>query len=473
MMKKSLLLFFLILCVLAFTQAQHQEIGEQPTIWKTTIKETLDTNSLLQSFKNGKASGHLRYFFMATDNEKNLSDYFANAAGGGLKFETAQYKGFQMGISGFFTFNIGSSDFLKPDPMTGQFNRYEIGLFDQEDPSNKKDIDRLEELYLKYNFDQSSITLGKQLINTPFINLQDGRMRPTEINGLWLNHTFKKTNIQGGIIYQISPRGTVRWYDIGESIGIYSSGINTDGSKSEYPNNTTSKGIAMIGVNQELIKHLSFNFWHLYADNIFNVSFLQAEYKKKSDERHTLLAGFQLFQQNRMGDGGNQDPSKKYMQDKTSFAFGGKIGLEFNNWTSSLNFNRITSTGRYTMPREWGRDPFYTFMPRERNEGLADVNAYVIKIGKKFPRNRISSNIALGHFNLPSVGNYAANKYGLPSYNQINIDFRYKFKGLLAGLETQILFVYKDKATKEDLMKKYIINKVNMGLWNIVLNYNF
>ena len=64
-------------------------------------------------------------------------------------------------------------------------NRYEIGLFDIEDPSNKKDIDRLEELYLKYNFKNATITVGKQLINTPFINLQDGRMRPTVVEGVW------------------------------------------------------------------------------------------------------------------------------------------------------------------------------------------------------------------------------------------------------------------------------------------------
>ena len=163
--------------------AQHQEIDEDPEIWKAREKAGIDTNSFLHAFKHGTASGHLRYFFMVTDNEKGLSDYFANAAGGGLKFETAKFKGFQMGISGFFTFNIGSSDFLKRDQKTGQVSRYEIGLFDIEDPLNKTDIDRLEELYLKYNFHQSTITLGKQLINTPFINLQDGSFI-TVLNGL-------------------------------------------------------------------------------------------------------------------------------------------------------------------------------------------------------------------------------------------------------------------------------------------------
>jgi hypothetical protein len=39
---------------------------------------------------------------MATNNESGLSDYFANALGGGVKFETAKFHNFQFGVSGYF-----------------------------------------------------------------------------------------------------------------------------------------------------------------------------------------------------------------------------------------------------------------------------------------------------------------------------------------------------------------------------------
>jgi hypothetical protein len=97
----------------------------------------------------------------------------------------------------------------------------------------------------------------------------------------------------------------------------------------------------------------------------------------------------------------------------------------------------------------------------------------VLRVGRGFPKQRITANVAVGHFNLPSVYDFAANKYGLPSYNQMNIDLRYSFKGMLTGLESQLLFVYKGKATNEQVEDKYIINRVNMGLWNLVFNYNF
>jgi hypothetical protein len=252
--------------------AQHQEIGEKPTIWQDKEKLTKDTNNLLQAFKRGSINGHLRYFFMATDNDEGLTDYHAHAAGGGIKFETAPIKGFQMGISGFFTFNLASSPLGDPDPKTGAANRYEIGLFDQQDPYNTSDIDRLEELFLKYSFKKNHITIGKQLINTPFINLQDGRMRPTEVNGIWSELHSGKTKWEGGLIKQISPRGTVRWFNVGESIGIYPMGVDLRGERSAYRGYTRTKGLGMLGLTNTSLKYITLQAWHLYVHNIFNTS---------------------------------------------------------------------------------------------------------------------------------------------------------------------------------------------------------
>lgn len=192
--------------------AQHQDVPGKPDLWKGKQQQPEDTTSILYAFKKGQTHGHFRYYFMATDNASGLSDFYANAIGGGIKYETAPFKGFQFGVSGFFVFNIGSTDLSIPDPKTNQSSRYESALFDIEDPSNKYDIDRLEELYLKYNWKQSTIVFGKQLINTPFINLQDGRMRPTEVNGIYAElHNRKGLTMEGGYLYALSPRSTVKW----------------------------------------------------------------------------------------------------------------------------------------------------------------------------------------------------------------------------------------------------------------------
>lgn len=154
-------------------------------------------------------------------------------------------------------------------------------------------------------------------------------------------------------------------------------------------------------------------------------------------------------------------------------SFGGKLGWKNNRWETSLNYNRITAHGRYLMPREWGRDPFFTFLPRERNEGLGDVHAIMGKINYKLPSLKLTASAAFGFYKLPEVTNFALNKYGLPSYNQLNVDIRYQFAGLLKGLETQFLYVYKDKTGNSYDNDKYVINKVDMNLWNLVFNYQF
>jgi hypothetical protein len=330
-------------------------------------------------------------------------------------------------------------------------------------------------LFLKYNFKHTSITIGKQLLNSPFINLQDGRMRPTEVGGIWSETNGKgKTKIEGGLISRISPRGSVEWYSVAGSMGIYSSGLNIDGTKSNYFGNTKTKGIAMAGITNKSIKNLTLKWWDLYTENIFNAMLLQADLNKPISTGGAIVAGAQLIHINKIGSGGNEDAEKRYMQQSSAMTFGGMFGWENKSWKTSFNFNRITKKGRYLMPREWGRDPFYTFLSRERNEGLADVHAYVLKLGYSIPGTAFKTSTAYGYFDLPAINNYPANKYGMPSYHQINLDIRYDFKGgLFSGLGTQLLYVYKSNAETAVVTDKNIINKVNMQQWNLVLNYNF
>lgn len=472
-MKKIFILnISLVISLSGFTQ--HQEINEKPGLWKEKENEA-DSTSILSAFRKGTFSGHFRYYFMATDNKEGLTDYYANAVGGGIKFETGRFKNFQVGVSGFFVYNIGSSDLSIPDSKTKQMNRYETGLFDIEDPSNKKDIDRLEELYIKYHFKSNHITLGKQLINTPFINLQDGRMRPTEVEGIWTEiNSIKKIKLQLGYLYGISPRSTVKWFKVAESIGVYPVGVNDEGIKSAYAGNLESKGIFLAGITTQLNENLKLQFWNQYTENIFNSAMLQADYEYPLTQNSKLFAAAQFVRQDAVDDGGNEDPSKTYFEKGArAITFGTRLGWKNDKWETSLNYNRITADGRYLMPREWGRDPFFTFLPRERNEGLGDAHAVVGKFNYKIPKARVTTSIAFGHYELPDVTDFKLNKYGIPSYNQLNIDARYKFGGILKGLETQLLFVYKGKTGNSYGNDKYVINKVDMSLWNIVFNYQF
>ena len=129
-MKKVYMLSVLTLLIAIIGKAQHQELDEKPVIYKGKQNTTEDTTSLLHAFKTGSLHGHFRYFFMSTQNQKGLTEFYANAGGGGIRYETAKFHSFQMAVSGFYVFNIRSSDFTKPDAVTWQYDRYEIDLFD-------------------------------------------------------------------------------------------------------------------------------------------------------------------------------------------------------------------------------------------------------------------------------------------------------------------------------------------------------
>jgi hypothetical protein len=472
---KKILAASLLLLAGNFVSAQHQEVFEKPLMYKGKQVETVDTSSILSAFKRGHFNGHFRYFLMATDNKTGLTDYYANAAGGGIRYETALFHGFQFAVSGFYTFNIGSSDLSKKDSASGQFNRYEIALFDVNDANNKKDIDRLEEFYLKYQYKNASITAGRQLLNTPFINLQDGRMRPTGVEGIWMKlNEAKKIDIKGGLLYAVSPRGTTKWYTIGESMGIYPTGVNIDGTKSLYSKNINSKVLALIGIHIKAGKNLMLQAWDVYTKNVFNTAMLQADFNFKQKNNRVVFGAAQIIKQHALNNGGNIDPAKTYFKKGgRSLSFGAKAGWKNNKLETSINYNRITGEGRYLMPREWGREPFFTFLPRERNEGLGDVHALMVKVNYNIPKAKIKTSLAAGYYDLPNVKNFRLNKYGLPSFTQLNGDIRYSFTGMLNGLEAQLLVAGKINNGETYHNNKFVFNKVNMMLYNLVLNYHF
>ena len=476
-MKRIYLLLVVALQATAMFGQQSQPEVPCPSSKPESVKEAkkAHANNLLEAFEHGHFHGNFRSYFMATDNTQQLSDYYALAAGGGLHFSTAPWHGFSFGIGGLFNYNLASSDLSAKDSLTGAVNRYEIGLFDVEDPKNRDDLDRIEELWLRYQWRTSRITLGQQSIQTPFVNYQDGRMRPTAEAGIWAEmNEVKNTKIEGGWLWKISPRSTVDWYGIGESIGLYPKGLNPDGTGSGYPENLESAGIGVLGITRHLGSRVKVQVWDQYVENIFNTAFAQADYVHPLNNGHKLLWGLQLTHQDALAYGGNEDASKTY------FAKGGRsnvvstqAGWQHGGWQALAAYTRIGSGGRFLSPREWGREPFYTFMPRERVEGSGDSHSVTGRVNWHAKNKKLRLEATYGRFYLTDVKNYALNKYAFPAFNQFNFDVRYSFGGMFEGLRAQFLYVWKGRLGEVYDNEKYVINKVDMSHFNLILNYTY
>ena len=446
--------------------------------------ELLKKNSLQDFFRKGTFFGHARYFLMATNNAEGLTDYYANAVGFGIGYETGRWHNFQLGISGYAIYHLASSDLTNVDALSNQPNRYELGLFDVEDPSNKTELDRLEDLYLKYSNQKLNIKLGKQHIRTPFLNPQDGRMRPTLVEGILFDYKMKANLLLSvGAVNKLSPRSTVHWYDVAESMGLYGLGVNPDGSKSQFKGNMPASVIVFGGIEKQW-KRVKLKLWDQLVTNIFNSSLLQLEGSLPIDfanlRSHVndlrFEYGVQWISQQSMLNGGNVDPNKSYfVKNNYSNVYGVRLGLNRRDkWKLTLNYTRITKEGRYLMPREWGRDPFFTFMPRERNEGYGDLHAANVVLSHQINGVKgLVADLSYGRFYLPDAKNFALNKYGFPAYQQVNLDLRYSFHGFIKGLELQGLVVFKDAIANTYALPKYEINKVNLTHFNLILNYHF
>lgn len=431
--------------------------------------------SLLQAFQKGEHGGQFRTFVMITDNSGELSDYYAWAAGGWLHFQSAPWHGFSIGVGGAFNFNLLSSDLSQRDSITGAINRYEIGLFDVENPRNRRDLDRLEELWLRYQWRKSRLTVGQQLLQTPLINHQDGRMRPTAEAGAWLEwNEWNRVKVEGGVLWRMSPRSTVRWYTIGESIGLYPRGINPDGSVSGYSGNLKSGAIGLAGITFRPNKDLTLQLWDQYVERIFNTALLRADYQHPISGTHQLIAGLMLIRQDAVAHGGNEDPTKAYFAaGGQSWAFSTRAGWRYGPWQALAAYTRVTAHGRFLSPREWGREPFYTFMPRERIEGSGGSHSITGRLIWSSTDKHWQIEAAYGHFYLPDVKNTVLNKYGFPAFRQFNLDMRYQFSGALEGLRGQLLYVWKGRIGEFYGNYRHIINKVDMSHVSLVLNYTF
>ena len=129
-------------------------------------------DDLSSMFSEGKASGQIREFSISrgveyTDSSKDYTRN-ANAIGGYVKFETADYKGLSLGTALYTTNGFGldspRDDYTKVDPtLLGKSN---------------ESYSLLGEAFVQYKYENTSFKGGRQKLNTPMAGADDARMIP-------------------------------------------------------------------------------------------------------------------------------------------------------------------------------------------------------------------------------------------------------------------------------------------------------
>ncbi|MBT8327938.1 MAG: hypothetical protein KJP21_09455, partial [Bacteroidia bacterium] len=342
-------------------------------------KDEADKN-LLHYFTSGTLSGQIRDFSMATVNKGILNDYYANAVGASIHFETLPLKGFSLGLNGIFVYRTFSNDLLSIDSIANSSSLYELQLFDVEHKGNYTDLDRLEELYIKYQTKKLRVMYGKMEILSPLINLHDGRMKPKVFSGFQTNYLFKDNTFNLAWFSKASPRSITHWFNIEDAIGLYNNGYISDTTKADYHYNIASNGLGIFGFESKKISSFKLNVWNYYLDNISNTSFLKLDCNRDTG----FYGGVMYLYQTPLNNGGSENPIHTYHNvDERTNLISGSIGRHFKFCDVNLNATHILNTGKFIFPREFGVDPTYTYISRSQIEGQGNATSFGITGEKK------------------------------------------------------------------------------------------
>jgi hypothetical protein len=495
-MLRLLVLITLTFPVLGYSQYCEDYCEPDEEHERREVDESV--TSVKEYFLHGHVHGHVRNYFMSTNNHGSLTDHYANALGGSIAYSTAEWKGLHFGVKGIFTYNIFSS-VLDGSDSTKLPANWEQELFDITRPEKKNDLDRLEELYVAYENPFMEMMVGKiDIDKSPLLRSRDSRMKPFVYRGLWsefyvgkhtslfghknesnhgqtyLNKEHKKhTHFYNGFITGISPRGTTEWYSMNEAIGLAYNGLYNDSIHYDYHEKAETKGLLVNGISTMILPKLKFQAWNYYLHRIYNTTWLQAD-----AEFGKFGGGLQYVLQLSDSHQSTLNEHKRYF-DKThnSSTLSGQLYYKVTN-QFRIRIAHLVSLGdgRFSYPKELSRDDFYTSISRARFDGYGDANVSLIEIGVKPLSKHPNSLLLVGqvqYANNADHQRYDINKYQVPDYTQINLLAKYRFPGKFEGVHLNFLYVtrFSDIPNSMEFEEQYYTT--NFHHFNLVLDVVF
>ncbi|MET4109051.1 hypothetical protein [Hymenobacter sp. UYP22] len=432
--------------------------------------DSVAARSLGEALRRGEFHAHARTVFMATRNRGAAPDYYAQGVGAGLRYESHAWHGLRVGVEGFFLKNLFSSA-LAAEPGRPE-SRYELGLFDQEHPHHREILHQVEELWVSWQPRAGlQLTYGRQHLDTPLLNSQDSRLSPNFVQGLWaVAKAGPTTTVQGGWLTHVAPRSLDRWYTLGEAVGRYSMGVAPDSSRAAYLGRVPTPGLAVLGVRRTLGPHATVQAWQYFAPRLLAASWLEGTRTFARPAGRWTASGQLLWQRSLTGQAGGPTNQRYNEPGEQARALSGRLAYQHRAWQYAAQYTRLTAHGRFLFPREWGREPFYTTLPRERIEGAGDVHALGATVAWQRPHApRLEA--GYGYFRLSREARL--NKYSLPDFHQLNLTATHAFAGAADGLRLRTLYAAKWGANRASYLPARAINKVDLHHLTVALDYAF
>ena len=320
-----------------------------------SVSNFVTAGSFDDAFKNAKTTGQLRlgYISVAPDVAGNPTTTGAGV-GGEIKFETAKWNNIQFAIAPYF---IEKLDALTAD-VTAKTNGDYFN-------STNQGYAYIGEAYINYNFGKGGVRLGRQKLDTPFINTDDIRMFSNTFTAAWLNINLTKAlTLQTGLVSA--------W-----------AGFDS-GSSQEKFKKASNNGVTALGANYKYNDSLAAQAWYYNFDKEYSLLYLDTTYTTGGVEIGAQVANF-----------------TEAKSTSTKNADGSIIGVSVSYTTGPFTFSAVMNSGANATGKSadlgLGGGNFYAAMDETTIAGLNDVQARVLSF-KYAVSNKFTAGVALGHF---------------------------------------------------------------------------
>ncbi len=320
----------------------------------------LSASCIDEAFAAGKASGQIRAAYVSQDNEV-AQDTYGTSIGGILKYESGDCNGLKLGLGAYVSQKL---HFASGDVDEGRIN---TDLFDM----GGKSYAYLGEAYGDYTMGDLNLKVGRQLIDTPFVDTDDIRMHQNTFEAAIATYSgIEGTTLVGGYV--------TRW------TGYDSEDVE---SKHEFKKLAAgSNGGIVLGAMNESIENLAVQGWYYGADKVADLYYTDATYSIPFSETMGLeLSGqFAAFREDEDINGDKTGVSGK--------VYGIGAALNLGALTLGAAYNKGSNKDGKVSPIGFGGGPYMTSMEEWTIQEMEDAKAY-----------QLNAEIGLGGIGLEGV----------------------------------------------------------------------
>jgi hypothetical protein len=323
-------------------------------------------DSLADAIGASKIDGNFRSYFNTRDYDVK-TDESALSVGGALRVNTGSINGFNLGLGFYAAQDLGtnSSDAAKVNKRLGS------------------ELEVLGEAYVNYTAGDTSVTVGRQKLNTPFANSGDAFIIPFSFEGTSIVYKgISNVILEVDYINSIKNRNSSTFTDVGTWTANRFSAESSD---------SDSDSTIILGGTYTK-DALKVQVWYYDFDNMFNSTYLQANYALSAVGSTKPFVAVQYGTQGESGD--------EILGEIKSSLLGIQAGVGFAQSKLTLAYNTVSEnsgafkSGAFLAPYSYSTSPLFTNNMLQTFENVDSGDAVKVTFNHSFAKVKLKASYA-------------------------------------------------------------------------------